>query len=67
MKLHNIKNYAGLVDYWRYEIKQILPASRKVIYWVDKVQNYSFGEKDIIQFNGNSTQDLVSGKYLNIQ
>ena len=55
MKLHNIKNYDGLVEYIRYEIKQTIPSSRKVVYWIDKAQNYSAGDNDILQFTGNSS------------
>lgn len=43
MKLHNIKNYEGLVEYVRYQVKQALPAIQKVVYWIDKAQNYSAG------------------------
>ena len=44
MKLHNIKDYDGLIDYWRFELKQSLPSSRKLIYFMDKVHSFSAGE-----------------------
>lgn len=35
MKIHYIKTYQGLVNYWNFEVKQDLPSSRKIIYWSD--------------------------------
>ena len=58
MKLHNIKNYDGLVEYIRYEVKQVLPRSRKVVYWIDRAVNYTAGDNDILQFTGNSSETL---------
>ena len=43
MKLHNIKNYDGLIDYWRFELKQSLPPSRKLIYFMDQAREFSAG------------------------
>ena len=33
MKLHNLKNYGELQMYWRFQMKQVLPTNRKVIFW----------------------------------
>lgn len=40
------------MEYWRFELKQILPASRKIIYWIDQSQKYPTSEKDVLQYNG---------------
>jgi hexosaminidase len=61
MKLHNIKDYDGLVEYLRFEVKQALPASRKVIYWVDQAQTYPTSENDVLQFKGSFVSDLPKG------
>jgi hypothetical protein len=55
MKLHNIKDYNGLLEYWRFQVKQALPSSRKVIYWADQVNNYTISPTDILQFSGNTS------------
>ena len=60
MKLHNIKDYSGLVEYLRFKVKQALPSSRKVIYWIDGARDYSAAEGDILQFKGHSA-DLPEG------
>ena len=28
------------MEYWRFEIKQVLPTSRKIIYWINQAQKY---------------------------
>lgn len=52
MALKNIKNYGELQMYWRYQLKQSLPASRKVIFWRNDADNLTTGPDDIVQFWG---------------
>lgn len=62
MKLHNIKDYDSLVEYWRFEVKQALPVSRKVIYWTDGSKQHRTSSEDVLQYSGNSS-DLSRGIY----
>ena len=43
-------------------MKQVLPATRRVIYWIDESQAVPVSDKDILQFNGNSSY-LVKGTF----
>ena len=52
MKLKNIKNYGELQMYWRYQLKQALPASRTVIFWRNDADNLTTGPEDIVQYWG---------------
>jgi hypothetical protein len=52
MTLHNIKNYVELQMYWRYQLKQALPASRKVVFWRTPDDSIKTGPDDVIQYWG---------------
>lgn len=52
MKLKNIKNYDELQMYWRYELKQALSESRKVVFWRTKSENITTGPEDVLQYWG---------------
>lgn len=56
MKLKNIKTYDELQMYWRYELKQALPSSRKVAFWRVKSENIITGPEDILQFWGKQSE-----------
>jgi hypothetical protein len=52
MTLKNIKTYGELQMYWRYQLKQSLPASRKVIFWRNDADNLTTGPDDVVQYWG---------------
>lgn len=56
MALKNIKNYGELQMYWRYQLKQALPQSRKVIFWRNDADNLTTGPDDIVQYWGSQAQ-----------
>lgn len=66
MKLHNIKTYDALLSTWRFNLKQVLPSSRKIIYWADQEHNTTYSPNDIFQFKGNSS-DIKSCTHLLMQ
>jgi hypothetical protein len=55
MKLKNIKSYGELQMYWRFQLKQVLPANRKVILWRNDAQNVTFSESDVLDYWGAQT------------
>jgi hypothetical protein len=63
MALKNIKNYGELQMYWRFQLKQALPASRKVIFWRNDADNLTTGPDDIVQYWGAQAQ-TANGTYL---
>jgi len=48
MKLHNIRDYQQLQNFWRAEIKSMIDPSTKVIFWDS---NLAIGPKDIVQLS----------------
>jgi hexosaminidase len=64
MKLKNIKTYGELQMYWRFQIKQVLPANRKVIFWRNDAANVSTSANDILHFWGAQTDVAKGKKYL---
>ncbi len=56
MALKNIKSYGELQMYWRYRLKQALPAGRKVIFWRNDADNVTTGDDDIVQYWGAQAQ-----------
>ena len=63
MKLKNIKSYGELQMYWRFQLKQVLPANRKVIFWRNDAQNVTTSESDVLHYWGAQT-DVAKGNYL---
>lgn len=55
MKSKGIKSYGELQMYWRFQLKQVLPANRKVIFWRNDAQNVSTADNDILHFWGAQT------------
>lgn len=55
MKLKNLKTYGELQMYWRYQLKQVLPANRKVIFWRNDAANVSIADNDVLHFWGAQT------------
>lgn len=49
--------------YWRYQLKQVLPSSRKVIFWRNNAENVTLGSDDILHYWG-SQGDVAKGKTL---
>ena len=62
MKLKNINGYGQLQMYWRYQLKQSLPKSRKVIFWRNNAENVTTGPDDILHYWG-SQLDTAKGKF----
>lgn len=60
MKQKNIHGYGQLVMYWRYQLKQVLPSSRKVIFWRNNAENVTSGPDDILHYWG-SQEDVAKG------
>lgn len=56
MTLKNIKTYGELQMYWRFQLKQALPAARKVIFWRNDADNLTTGPDDIVQYWGAQSQ-----------
>lgn len=42
--------------YWRYQLKQFLPSSRKVIFWRNDADNLTTSPDDIVQYWGSQSQ-----------
>lgn len=63
MTLKNIKNYGELQMYWRYQLKQFLPSSRKVIFWRNDADNVTTAPDDIVQYWGAQSQ-TANGKFI---
>ena len=51
MKLKNISDIYELQVYWRYQLKQAIPSSRKVIFW-EYDGKIRAGPDDILQYWG---------------
>ncbi len=49
--------------YWRYHLKQSLPASRKVIFWRNDADNLTTGPNDIVQYWGAQAK-TANGKFI---
>jgi hypothetical protein len=49
--------------YWRYQLKQSLPASRKVIFWRNDADNLTTGPDDIVQYWGSQAQ-TANGNFI---
>lgn len=62
MKLKNIKNYGELQMYWRYQMKQVLPTSRRVIFWRNDAANVTISDNDILHYWG-AQADVAKGKF----
>lgn len=52
MKLKNITNYGELGTYWRYQLKQSLPAGRKVVFWRNSDTDVKLADDDILHYWG---------------
>ncbi len=63
MKLKNIEGYGQLQMYWRYRLKQILPSSRKTIFWRNNAENVTTGPDDILHYWG-AQDECQKSKYL---
>lgn len=46
--------------YWRYQLKQVLPSSRKIIFWRNNAENVTLGPDDILHYWG-SQADVAKG------
>jgi hexosaminidase len=64
MKLKNIKSYGELQMYWRFQLKQVLPPNRKVIFWRNDAQNVTTSETDILHYWGTQTDTANSNPYI---
>lgn len=64
MKLKNIKTYGELQMYWRFQLKQVLPANRKVIFWRNDAQNVTTSESDVLHFWGAQTDVAKSNHFI---
>lgn len=62
MKLRNISGYGQLQMYWRSQLKQVLPSSRKLIFWRNNAENLTTGENDILQYWG-AQNDTATGTH----
>lgn len=60
MKLKNIKTYGELQMYWRFQLKQALPANRKVIFWRNDAQNVTTSAADVLHYWGAQTDVATS-------
>lgn len=52
MKLHNLKTYGELQMYWRFQLKQVLPAGRRAVFWRNDGANVSTSDDDVLHFWG---------------
>lgn len=62
MATKGIKSYGELQMYWRFQLKQVLPASRKVIFWRNDGTDVTTSDTDILHFWGAQT-DVAKSKY----
>ena len=51
--------------YWRYQLKQVLPSNRKVIFWRNNAENVTSGPDDILHYWG-SQEDVAKGTWQHI-
>lgn len=66
MATKGIKSYGELQMYWRFQLKQVLPANRKVIFWRNDGTDVTTSDTDILHYWGAQT-DVAKGKQLSIQ
>jgi len=50
--------------YWRFQLKQVLPANRKVIFWRNDGQNVTTSDNDILHFWGAQTDVAKSNLFV---
>ena len=63
MKLKNIEGYGQLQMYWRYQLKQSLPKSRKTIFWRNNAENVTTAPDDILHYWG-AQADVAKSKFI---
>jgi hexosaminidase len=61
MKLHNLKTYGELQMYWRFQLKQVLPAGRRAVFWRNDGANVSTSDDDVLHFWG-AQADVAKSK-----
>lgn len=66
MKAHGINNYGQLQMYWRSELKSVLSADRKVIFWLNVAVNVTTSGNDILQYWGDQAS-VADSIYILIQ
>ena len=59
MKANNIASYGQLQMYWRSQLKAILPANKRAIFWRNDGQNVTTSADDILHYWG-SQADVAS-------
>lgn len=66
MATKGIKSYGELQMYWRFQLKQVLPANRKVIFWRNDGTDVTTSDTDILHFWGAQT-DVAKSNHSTIQ
>lgn len=66
MATKGIKSYGELQMYWRFQLKQVLPANRKVIFWRNDGTDVTTSDTDILHYWGAQT-DVAKGKHSSMQ
>jgi hypothetical protein len=65
MKSKNISSYGELQMYWRKQLKSVLPAGRRAMFWRNDGQNVTTQPDDILHYWG-SQADVASSNFISI-